>query len=180
MDSDLTRWINSFAGSNTFLDRAMVAVTQFGLPLMIALVVLQWWSRPDRMRVRHAAVSAGLAFLLGLGVNQIILLFVHRVRPFDAGVSHLIIARSGDWSFPSDHATAVAAIVAAFGMKGFHGRASALAVLALLVWVSRVYVGTHYVTDVLGGAAIGILAAHAVGLAYREGAKLDRFLTGIL
>ena len=180
MDSDLTRWINSFAGTHAFLDGAILAITQFGVPLMVALVVLQWWSRSDRMRVRHAAVSAGLAFLLGLSFNQIILLFVHRVRPYDAGVTHLIIARSGDWSFPSDHATAAAAIVAAFGMKGLHGRASALAVLALLVCLSRVYVGTHYVTDVLGGAAIGILAAHMVGAAYREGTKLDRFLTGIL
>ena len=180
MDIGLTRWINSFAGTNGVLDGAMIAVTQFGVPLIVVLVVLQWWSGTDRAHVRHAAICAGLSFLLGLAANQVILLFVHRVRPFDAGLTHLLIARSADWSFPSDHATAVAAVVAAFGTQRFHGRASAFAALALLVCVSRVYVGTHYVTDVLGGAAVGILAAHAVGLAYREGTRLDKFLTRLL
>ena len=180
MDADLTRWINSFAGTNAVLDSAMIALTQFGVPLIVVLVVLQWWSGPNRSHVRHAAVCVGLSFLAGLTANQIILLFVHRVRPFDAGVSHLLIARSADWSFPSDHATAVAAVVAAFGIQRLHGRASAFGVLALLVCFSRVYVGTHYVTDILGGVAVGILAAHAVGLAYREGTRLDRFVTGIL
>jgi hypothetical protein len=44
-------------------------------------------------------VVAGLAFIIGLGLNQIILLFVHRIRPYDAGVSHLIVSWSGDWPF---------------------------------------------------------------------------------
>jgi undecaprenyl-diphosphatase len=48
----------------------------------------------------------GFSFLLGLAINQLILLFIHRVRPYDAGVTNLLIARSGDFSFPSDHATA--------------------------------------------------------------------------
>ncbi len=180
MDNDITRWINSFAGTNAIADGAMIAITQFGVPLIVALVVLQWWSGTDRTHVRHTAVCAGLAFLLGLAVNQVILIFVHRIRPFDAGVTHLLIARSADWSFPSDHATAVAAIVAAFGTQRLHGRACVFGALALLVCVSRVYVGTHYVTDVLGGAAVGLLAAHAVGLAYREGTRLDQLLTSFL
>jgi undecaprenyl-diphosphatase len=180
MDADLTRWINSFAGANAVLDSAMIALTQYGVPLIVVLVVLQWWSGTNRRHVRHAAICAGLSFLAGLAVNQIILLFVHRVRPFDAGVSHLLIARSADWSFPSDHATAVAAVVAAFGIQRLHWKAGAFGVLALLVCFSRVYVGTHYVTDILGGVAVGILAAHAVALAFREGTRLDRFLTGIL
>ena len=180
LDTDITHWINSFAGMHAALDASMVAITQFGVPLIVALVVLQWWSGPDRALVRHTAVSAGLAVLLGLAVNQVILLFVHRPRPYDMGVTQLLIARSADWSFPSDHATVVAAIVAAFGIQRFHHRASALGVLALLVCLSRVYVGTHYVTDVLGGAAVGIVAAHVVPWLYRRGNPVDRVLTAIL
>jgi undecaprenyl-diphosphatase len=180
MDADLTRWINSFAGANAVLDGTMIAITQYGVPLTVVLVVLQWWSGINRTHVRHATICAGLSFLAGLAVNQIILLFVHRIRPFDAGVSHLLIARSADWSFPSDHATAMAAVVASFGIQRLHGRASAFGVLALLVCFSRVFVGTHYVADILGGVTVGFLAAHGVALAYREGTRLDLFLTGIL
>src|SRR5437868_15102627 len=87
MDATLTHWINAAAGISPFLDRAMIGVSQIGVPLMVLAVVLQWWAKVDRHHVRHAAVSAGLAFLLGLAINQFILLFVHRMRPYDAGVT---------------------------------------------------------------------------------------------
>jgi undecaprenyl-diphosphatase len=41
-------------------------------------------------------------------------------------------------------------------------------------------VGTHYASDVLGGAVTGILAAVAVRVVYRAGTKLDRIITNLL
>lgn len=180
MDAALTHWINAAAGISPFLDKAMVGVSQIGVPLMVLAVVLQWWAKADRHHVRHAAVSAGLAFLLALAVNQFILLFVHRTRPYDAGVTHLLIAPSADWSFPSDHATASIAIVAAFAMQGLPRRTIALLVMALLICWSRIYIGTHYLTDIVGGAITGVLGAIMVRLAYRENSRLDKLVTRIL
>lgn len=180
MDRALTQWLNAPAGSNALLDGMLAAVTQFGVPLLVLLVVLQWWSRHERAHVRHICVSAGIAFLIGLGLNQIILLFVHRLRPYDAGVSHLIIERSGDWSFPSDHATVAVAVAAAFLLHRAPRRGLAFLAAALLVCVSRVYVGTHYVTDVLGGVITGVIAAAAARALYKEGTRADRFITGLL
>ena len=180
MDQAITQWINAPAGSSVLLDSVMAAATQLGVPLLVLLVVLQWWGRYERFYVRHTCVAAGLSFLGGLGLNQIVLLFVHRIRPYDAGVSHLIISRSGDWSFPSDHATATFAIAASFLLHGFGRRGLAFLAGALLVCVSRVYVGTHYLTDVLGGAATGILAAAAVRGLYWEGTWIDRLITKTL
>jgi len=180
MDAELTHWINGFAGQGGWADSAMVAVTSYGVPVMVLAVVAQWWGRNDRPHLRHAAVAAGLSFLLGLGLNQLILLFVHRVRPYDAGVTHGLLAPSADWSFPSDHATATFAIVAALAMQRLPGRTLALGLLAALVCLSRVYVGTHYVTDVLGGAGTGLVAALVVRWLYAEGSRLDRRVTAIL
>ena len=180
MDAALTHWINAAAGISPFLDRAMISVSQIGVPLMVLAAVLQWWARVDRRHVRHAAVSAGLAFLLGLAVNQFILLFVHRIRPYDAGVTHLLTAPSADWSFPSDHATAAVAIVAAFAMQGLPRRTIALLVMAFPICWSRVYIGTHYLTDVVGGTITGVLGAILVRQAYRENSRLDKLLTRIL
>ena len=180
MDSTITHWINSFAGSHGELDSIMILISLYGVQLLIIVTVLQWWSRQERMHVRHACVAAGLSFLIGLALNQIILLFIHRVRPYNTDVTHLIIRPSGDWSFPSDHATATFAIAAAFLLQHLRRRGLAFLAAALLVCFSRVYVGTHYVTDVLGGAATGISAAILVRAFYRKGTRVDQFVTGIL
>lgn len=180
MDAEITHWINSFAGRSPIVDHMMITVTQIGVPLIVALVVLQWWSRKDRLHVRHAAICAGLAFLLGLVLNQGILLFVHRLRPYDAGVSHLLIARSADWSFPSDHATASMSVVAAFVIQRLPRRALVLFAMAFLVCLSRIFVGTHYLGDILGGTATGIVAAVTVYVLYSEDSKLARIATAIL
>jgi undecaprenyl-diphosphatase len=180
MDSAITQWINAPAGGNALLDLLATAVTRFGVPVMVLLVVLQWWSAAERRHVRHAAIAAGLSFLIGLGLNQLVLLMVHRVRPYDAGLTRLMVERSGDWSFPSDHATAACAIAAAFALQRLRGRALFFLACALLIVWSRVYVGTHYVSDILGGAVTGVIGAGLVRALYREGTRLDRFATEIL
>ncbi|HWJ74083.1 MAG TPA: phosphatase PAP2 family protein [Kaistia sp.] len=180
MDQTVTHLINSFAGSSSTMDLIMIAITSYGVPLLILLVILQWWSTDDRVHVRHGCVAAGLSFLLGLAANQVLLLFIHRIRPYDVDVSHLIIARSADWSFPSDHATASMAIVASLALARLPIRAVLFGILSLLVCASRIYVGTHFVSDVIGGAATGLIAAVIVHFAYREGSKADRLVTGLL
>ena len=162
------------------VDALMTAASEYGVPLLVLLVVFQWWARAPRQHIRHTCIVAGLSFLLGLGLNQIILLFIHRVRPYDAGVSHLIISRSSDWSFPSDHATATIAIATAFLIRRMDGRGLVFLAIGLLICVSRVYVGTHYASDIVRGALTGAIAAGLVSLVYREGSKADQVITGIL
>lgn len=180
MDQTITHWINGFARLNSVFDTVMIAASEAGVQLLVFLVAVQWWSGKERSHVRHSCVAAGLSFIIGLGFNQVILLFVQRVRPYDAGLSQLIVPPSADWSFPSDHATASMAIAAAFLIHKLPLRATAFGLLALIICWSRIFVGTHYVTDILGGALTGLAAAVLVKLAYREGTRVDRLITGIL
>ena len=122
---------------------------------VVVAVALQWWVPRSDHPTRHVLVAAGLSFLLGLGYNQLVLLFVQRVRPYDGQITHLIIDRSADFSFPSDHATASFAIAAAFLLHGLPKRGFVFLAAAVLLAVSRVYIGTHYVGDVLGRGATG-------------------------
>lgn len=179
-DAALTAWINAYAGRFPAFDAVVIAFSVIGVPILVATVTLQWWVPYSDRHIRHVVVAAGLSFLLGLGFNQVILLFVQRIRPYDAHVTHLVTSRSGDFSFPSDHATAGFAIAVAFLLHGLRGRGLVFLAAAVLLALSRVYVGTHYVSDVLGGGMTGLFAAAVIRIAYREGSKLDRFATGIL
>ena len=179
-DALATGWVNSFSGNWRPLDLALIAITTVGVPAMILAVALRWWSPIDRTRERHAAVAAGLSFILGLTLNQILLLFAHRVRPYDAGVTHLLIAPSRDPSFPSDHATAAFSIVFAFILQRRFLRAFLFSLAGSLLVLSRVYLGLHYVGDILGGMLTAFIAASVAQLVYREGTSFDRWITSIL
>ena len=180
LDAAVTYAINSVAGSIVPIDFLMIWVSAVGVPILVLAVAGQWWRRIDREHTRHVVFAAGCSFLLGLALNQLILLFVHRIRPYDAGITHLIVARSADPSFPSDHATATFAIAAAYLLHGMRRLGFWFLAAAALVIVSRVYIGTHYVSDILGGAVTGIVAAAVVRSIYWEGTRVDRFITGLL
>lgn len=179
IDANATHWINSWASNSQLADFLMVWVSFLGVPILVFAVACQWWARRNRQHTRHVLLAAGFSFLVGLALNQFVLLFVQRVRPYDEGITRLLIPPSGDPSFPSDHATASFAIAAVFLLHRFRG-AGAFLVAAVLISTSRIYIGTHYISDIVGGALTGILAVAMVGWMYREGTRVDRFLSGIL
>jgi membrane-associated phospholipid phosphatase len=106
-----------------------------------------------------------LAILLtvpgGMLIHHFIQIIVHRHRPF----RHSDFLDLGGYSFPSGHtmaATLLYGLLAAFAIlvwKGWHWRIlaalGALSAIAL-VGFSRVVLGAHYLSDVLGAIASGI------------------------
>ena len=104
--------------------------------------------------------AAGFSALAALAAGSAIAHLWDRMRPYEAHPSHahLFLTPSPDPSFPSDHATAAFALAVAIVLRHRAAGIAAL-VLAALVAVSRVALGTHYPSDVLGGAALGAAAA---------------------
>ena len=179
MDIALTQLINNLSGRIPAFDLVMIAVTNYGIYALVAATALLWWKRDQRAEARNACLVAGLSFLASLALNQVLLLFLHRIRPYDAGVSHLLIAPNPDWSFPSDHATAAAAIIAGLWSKKLPRIAVLFGMFAALICFSRVYVGVHYVSDVVGGMAIGTLVASVLAQHYRDDSWYARRVTNI-
>jgi undecaprenyl-diphosphatase len=162
MDLDLYKSLNGFASHHDGFEDLLRFFALNGQYFFAALLgglflgIGRWRSTNGR----RAVAAAGFSALLALGAAQVISHIWERPRPYVAhpNVSHLFIAPSRDPSFPSDHATAAFALAVAIWLR--HRRAGWLALgLATIVSVSRVGVGTHYPSDVIGGAIIGTLAA---------------------
>lgn len=112
-------------------------------------------------KTRKAGFTALFAMAVGALVTNLFLKqVVARVRPYDRYEEIiLLVLPQKDYSFPSGHTCA--AFASAFiylwrlskpwGMLGIG--------LAALIAFSRLYVGVHYPSDVLGGFAIGYLSA---------------------
>jgi undecaprenyl-diphosphatase len=144
-----------------WLTTAMKAVSTLGsgavlVPLVMVLGLVWWWRGRTPRPLVVLATAFGGADLLSRVVKEL----VGRPRPsaFDA-VQHF-----AGKAFPSGHATVAAATWCALaclaaGATSKWGRkvvfwAVAVAVVTL-VGVSRLYLGAHWLTDVLGGWALG-------------------------
>lgn len=102
---------------------------------------------------RRQWVTGGLVGPLAVGVNYAIKLAVGRERPLLDEHPPLAKAPS-KLSFPSAHATSSVAAATALGRVEPRAR-PALFTLAGAICIGRPYLGMHYPSDVLAGAAIG-------------------------
>ncbi|KPL00704.1 MAG: hypothetical protein AMJ90_07855 [candidate division Zixibacteria bacterium SM23_73_2] len=92
---------------------------------------------------------------------------IGRVRPCNILPDvRLLIGCSKAGSFPSSHATnlfAAATLISYF----YHKVRAYFFVIAFLVAFSRIYVGVHYPSDMLGGALLGFLCAGMIILLFK-------------
>lgn len=163
MDLWLLKILNGFAALWDGIEDRFEFVANTAALLFIVLLATAFLAkgRFASVKARHGVVAAGLSALLGLAVAHLISGVWDRPRPYEAHHVHLFISPSGDPSFPSDHATAAFAIAVALLLRNRRIGWVAIA-MATVVSVSRVAVGVHYPSDVLGGAMLGALAALAL------------------
>lgn len=111
-------------------------------------------------KTRRTGFTVLLALVIGALITNVGLKnLVARTRPYDytEAVRSLLPPQS-DFSFPSGHTCAsfAAAFVCLKLLPGFWGIGAML--LAALIAFSRLYLGVHYPTDILGGLLIGLAA----------------------
>ena len=165
-DSAIQGTVNTWRGS---LDGLMVLLTQGGSFLPMALVtaagVAALLSARRPREARHLLLSSVGCVLLNLGLK----LAFHRMRP-NLEVPYLL-PRPTSWSFPSGHTMgsvgvigSLVVITRALSPARLIWRVTAALGCALIVGValSRVYLGAHYPSDVLGGLLAGAAWLSAV------------------
>lgn len=180
MDAAVFRSVNRFSRRTGWLHPIGVGFAKYGIVVFGVALLLGWWlgrSQADTARVA-AVACAVVAVFVALGAAQVIGHVVARARPYDAmaGV-RVLVSRTKDFSFPSDHATASGAVAA--GLWFVDSRLGRVAAgLALVMAAARVYVGAHYPVDVVAGLLLG--AAVAVVLNRLAARHVERLLVHLV
>jgi membrane-associated phospholipid phosphatase len=157
LQGDWFKDVNQFAANTPELHAPMRLYAQYGVVLFAGMLLLGWWwarRDPDPHKVA-AALWAPVGMLVAVGLNQPLVNHFREARPYSVYPHVLVlVARSHDYSFPSDHAVMAGAVAA--GLLFAHRRLGAVAVLAaLLMACARVYVGAHFPLDVVTGLLFG-------------------------
>ncbi|MBD3384343.1 phosphatase PAP2 family protein [candidate division KSB1 bacterium] len=153
---------------NAFFDWLMPVITkkENGFPLWIAAIVLMLWKGGKKGRIAVLLVIPLITLSDQLSASVFKPLF-ERVRPCVALENvHLLVGMKTSWSFPSAHATNIFAAATYFSAVYPRGKLFYF-ILAVLVSLSRIYIGVHYPFDVLAGALLGSAVAWGVIYAYR-------------
>ncbi|WP_432901223.1 phosphatase PAP2 family protein [Micromonospora matsumotoense] len=173
LDAAVTDALHRFAADHPVWVRALKAWTHLASPgplRVAALVVVVWlWCR----RARRLALWVVTTMVVGGALGALLKLLVGRDRP------ELLdpVARAAGFSFPSGHAlnaTLAAGVLLLVFLPFTRDRPVARVLLwtaaVLLVGVtglSRVALGVHWVSDVLGGYLLGVAVVAATSAAFR-------------
>lgn len=162
LDVKLFHFLNDLTGKSRLFDISIVFFASYLQYVLVAIFILllyfSIYSRREKIRIFLAAMTS--AIVARFGVTEIIRFFYHRPRPFVVFQIHPLISEN-DWSFPSGHSAfffAMATAIYLYNKKWGMG----FLIAAILMNVSRIMAGAHYPSDILGGAAIGIVVAWSV------------------
>jgi membrane-associated phospholipid phosphatase len=176
-DSGARDGLHGYAVTHAGFVGAMQLISDSGSALawqVVLAVVVVWllWRRLPRLALFVVITAAGSSFL-----NTAVKSAVHRLRP----VLTDPVAHEGGLSFPSGHAQAAFvgyAVLLLVFLPILHGAwrttAVSLAVfMVLAIGFSRVALGVHYVSDVVGGYVLGAAWVAAMTAAFNA-MRVDR------
>jgi undecaprenyl-diphosphatase len=135
------------------------------------LVAVLYCVASGRPRFALAMLGTPIAFLL----CSLVKLVVHRPRPTEA-----LIVVPATFSFPSGHAAASTALFLTLALLAAQGErrtgprrviiAAGLGIALMVAW-SRVYLGVHYFSDVMGGMLLGATGTVAALLVVKRAVR---------
>lgn len=144
-----------------FFDALFQFFTMFGEELVIiGILGFFYWIYNKRI-----GESMGISVFISLVLNSTMKTLFQRLRPFqvDSAIENVRPQTSGGYSFPSGHTQGAATVfssVALFVKKRWISITSGI--IIFFVALSRMYIGVHYLSDVIVGAFLGILISTIV------------------
>ena len=118
--------------------------------------VYVWFYYP---KLREVSVRSAVVGIVGWQIiAPLIAKLWFRERPVDMSIlgEKEVLFKRPSYSFPSDHAIFLFSVATGFYMAGYKRLGIAFYIVALIITLSRVVVGVHFIGDIIVGACIGI------------------------
>jgi membrane-associated phospholipid phosphatase len=143
---------------SNLIDDFMIVLSTYGREIVWVAVIV-FMSIFTGWKGRKIAIIMIISFLIIMPLNILFKYFFERTRP-SIEVQELDILPKNDFGYPSGHASIVsggAAILLILYRKEKELLFSLiLAAEAALVCISRIYIGDHFLFDVVGGILLGV------------------------
>jgi len=139
--------------------------SDFGYILIFLLVLFLLLRLKKCWKIAIKAVLAGI--LSRMIIVNIIRWFLPRPRPFVENGVNLLMSYSNEPSFPSGHAAfyfAISTVIYFYNKK----IGILLFLASVLISISRIFVGIHWPSDILAGAAVGIFSGWLVNRIFKK------------
>jgi membrane-associated phospholipid phosphatase len=142
------------------LDRVFVHLSDWWVKSLVIIAIGLAADLVARRRFPLGAVLAGVSYGVATALANVLKVAFDRPRPpVDHPEIHPLVALPSSASMPSGHATGAFAAAVAVGLVHHRLRWPLLA-LAALIALSRVWLGVHYLSDVIVGAGLGAAVAY--------------------
>lgn len=155
MENQIFKLIDQHNGRNTPINLLMIFVSNKIHYVFLFVLILMWFKKNT---FRKVAYCAGISSAVTLFIHFLIKLISFKPRPFMKRRVGLLIPSKRDSSFPSKHTLLVFAISTSIFL---HERVlgSILYLLSVLTGFSRIWVGHHYPSDIIGSAFISTITS---------------------
>ena len=155
MDLKLFQLINRLSGRYSPVDQIMILISNRVRYVYLFILVYMLFKNRFNKRI---ALETGMAVFISFIAHFFIRLFYYKPRPFKKRRVGILIPSKMDSSFPSKHT--ILAFAASTSVLMFHRMLGTIMMwMSALTGFSRIWVGHHYPSDVIGSAILGSMTS---------------------
>lgn len=155
LDQLLLQFIN-LSYHDIFLDNFVLLISYMGVAFFWIIVAIILYFKGNE-KGKSVAKKMIIILIMVTIITQLIKILIMRPRPYTELSNLVVLATESDYSFPSGHTSTSVSMIYVLAKEYDN---YFLWIIPIIIGLSRLYLGVHYPSDILGGFLIGLVIAY--------------------